>query len=306
MKCREKKVPPIGIRWTVGDVSTAGFEALQLSVWGMWRLFGTNAQYVVCVNTIPVRQAIESTGEIPSEVRWIDAGGLVPDWLGAHVSSEMAEGVAWKLAPVRSFPDRYELSLDNDVVLWELPAAIERWLLSGRLESCLLAADLKPALGQFATLGQDRALNSGILGLPPGFDLETRLRDTLAESGVRLQSELDEQGLQAATLLRTTLRVVDTDDVSICSPFPNHQQHLGRCGAHFVGLNPKRSPWILEGRFAHEVIGEFWQARKSRLRALVAPGLSMRSTELAHVSGSNQVLPRDRSAGIADPFDRHA
>jgi hypothetical protein len=235
----------------------------------MWQIFGTNAQYLVYVNTIPIRKAVESTGEIPAEVQWADATGLVPDWLRAHVSPEMAEGVAWKLAPVRSFPESYELSLDNDVVLWALPSAMERWLTSGTLESCLLAADLRPALGQFASLGGNRALNSGIRGLPPGFDLETRLRDTLAQSGVTLQSELDEQGLQAATLLATRLGVISTEDVSISSPFPNHQHHLGTCGAHFVGLNPKRLPWILDGRFAHEVIHEFWESHKGQVGALI-------------------------------------
>ena len=307
MNYEKEKFPPIGIRWTVGDVSPAGFEALHLSLWGMWRLFGRNAQYLVYVNTIPLRDAIKSTGEIPSEVRWRDATGLVPGWLRAHVSPEMAEGVAWKLAPIRSFPESYELSLDNDVILWALPAAIERWLISGTRETCLLAADLTPALGQFASLCSDRALNSGIRGLPPGFDLETRLRDTLAQSGVTLQSELDEQGLQAATLLKTRLGVVSTEDVSICSPFPNHQQHLGACGAHFVGLNPNRSPWILDGRFAHEVIREFWQARKDRLRALTNPGVFIGgSRHLAHASGSNHVPTRDRTARTADPFGRHA
>jgi hypothetical protein len=282
MTGEKEKLPRVAIRWTVGDVSPAGFEALHLSLWGMWRMFGRNAQYLVCVNTIPVRHAIESTGDIPSAIRWADATRLVPDWLRALVSPEMAEGVAWKLAPVRSFPESYELSLDNDVVLWALPAAIERWLMSGALETCLLAADLMPALGQFASLGNDRALNSGIRGLPPGFDLETRLRDTLAQSGVMLQSELDEQGLQAATLLRSKLAVVSTQDVSICSPFPNHQQHLGRRGAHFVGLNPKRLPWILEGRFAHEVIREFWGSQKSQVSALISAAAAARSSWPAH------------------------
>ncbi len=142
----------------------------------------------------------------------------------------MAEGVAWKLAPVRVFPALYELSLDNDVILWALPQALEEWLRSGDGSSCLIAADIQSTLGQFAAMCNHRALNSGIRGLPPGLDMEGRLRNTLARSGVILQSELDEQGLQAAVLLQSRLFVSSTEDVSICSPFPNHQQHLGKCG----------------------------------------------------------------------------
>jgi hypothetical protein len=100
--------------------------------------------------------------------------------------------------------------------------------------------------------------------------------------------------------------LVGTDDVSICSPFPDHQQHFGNSGAHFVGLNPKRLPWILDGHFAHEVIDEFWQARKNRLRALIGPGVSMGSREFAHASGSHQMPTRARTAGIADPAGRRA
>jgi hypothetical protein len=42
----------LGVRWTVGDASPRGFEALRLSIWGAGRLFGTATTYVVCVNGI--------------------------------------------------------------------------------------------------------------------------------------------------------------------------------------------------------------------------------------------------------------
>ncbi|MBV9441406.1 MAG: hypothetical protein JO217_01805 [Acidobacteriaceae bacterium] len=253
-----ENTPPIGIRWTVGDVSEAGFETLRLSLWSAWNLFGNRARYLVCVNTVPVRTAGAKTGEVPAAVRWLATDHLVPSWLRQHSGPEMAEGVAWKLAPVRVFPDRYELSLDNDVVLWSIPPEMHLWLNSPAQDACLFAADVLPALGQFAGVCGHRPLNSGIRGLPPHFDLERRLKDKLSQSGVRLQSELDEQGLQAAVFLDSTLFVLSTADVSVCSPFPNHQRRLGRCGVHFVGLNPKRLPWILDGRGAHEVIREHW------------------------------------------------
>ena len=30
----------LGVRWTTGDASARGFEALRLSLWGAFRLFG--------------------------------------------------------------------------------------------------------------------------------------------------------------------------------------------------------------------------------------------------------------------------
>jgi hypothetical protein len=171
----------------------------------------------------------------------------------------MAEGVAWKLAPVRLFPDSFEISLDNDVVLWRIPRAMRSWLKSESQESVLLAEDVQSSLGQFSALAGNRAINSGIRGLPPGYDYESDLRRMLDVSGLTLRSELDEQGLQAATLAQKQLVLVAKEDVTICSPFPMHQQYLGTCGAHFVGLNQKQLPWRDEaGRPMHEAIHAAW------------------------------------------------
>lgn len=276
----------VGLRWTVGDVSDAGFQSLRLSIWSAWNLFGETARYAVCVNTLPVRQATARTGRLPCEVSWINATQLVPDWLYRHVTGEMAEGVAWKLAPVRLFPSLYELSLDNDVILWALPAAMKQWLNSEQGSLCLMAADLQPALGQFSEICNRRPLNSGIRGLPPGLDLGARLQSMLARTGILLQSELDEQGLQSAVLSESRLLVIPTEDVSICSPFANHQKHLGRCGVHFVGLNPKWMPWTLDGRGAHEVVRENW----ARFAGELARFVPMRSAETSARALNGQAM----------------
>jgi len=91
----------------------------------------------------------------------------------------------------------------------------------------------------------------------------------LEETPIVLKSELDEQGLQAAVLNRMHLQLVGLDEVSICSPFPMHQNVLGRCGVHFVGLNQKTLPWELEGRGAHELIHERWYSFQSDLNQFV-------------------------------------
>lgn len=257
----------LGIRWTIGNVSDAGFEALHLSIQSCHNLFADAARYAVCVNSIPLKEAITRTGELPCDIEWVRTDGWVPGWLKAHIDPDMAEGVAWKFAPVRLFPHLHELSLDNDVIFWSVPQAIDAWLQS--LDACLMGADVAPAFGQFSESCGNRSLNSGIRGFPPGYDFETDLARFLQESGITLRSELDEQGLQAAVLLRSNLYVVSTEDISICSPFANHQHHLGTCGAHFVGLNPKTMPWIIDGRPAHEVIREGWLSYRDEVEALV-------------------------------------
>lgn len=257
----------LGIRWTIGDVSQRGFESLRLSIWGAWRIFGADADYCVCVNTISAEHAQELAGTVPDAVTWRAADGLLPGWLRMRfLDAGLAEGTAWKLAPLRCFPDRRELSLDNDVILWELPSALAAWLADESPERCLLAEDVVPALGQFVSLCEGRALNSGIRGLPAGFDFEQRLSVVLDEHPATLVSELDEQGLHAAALSRTLEpRVVSVEDVAICSPFPPHLLRPGRCGAHFVGLNARRFGWDFEGEPAECVRARHWDQHRAEL-----------------------------------------
>jgi hypothetical protein len=132
----------LGIRWTIGDVSAQGFEALQVSLWSAWRLFGGEAAYAVTVNTIGLEEARARTGAAPETVVWHAAGG-VPGPVEEVLDEGMAEGVAWKLAPLRLFEDRYELSLDNDCILWAIPEAMRKWLDEPE-PRCLIAADGSP------------------------------------------------------------------------------------------------------------------------------------------------------------------
>lgn len=265
----------LGIRWTIGDVSPRGFEALRLSIWGAWKTFGPGAAYLVLVNTVPVRRARQLAGQVPGAVTWRAADACLPPWLrGGCLDAGMAEGVAWKFAPLRCFPDRRELSLDNDVILWDVPEALAAWLADPHPARCLLAGDVAPGFGRFAALCGERPLNSGIRGLPAGFDLEARLRAVLADHPVTLVSELDEQGLQAAALSRESEPcVVSVQDVTICSPFPPHMPELGACGAHFVGLNARRLGWDFYGEPAERARARHWEQHRATLyeRVGIAP-----------------------------------
>lgn len=264
----------LAIRWTIGDVSPRGFAALQASLHGAWRLFGGAARYRVYVNTLSVAEARARTGTVPTAVEWQPAGGELPCWLRDALDARMAEGVAWKLLPLRAFPDDHELALDNDVVLWAVPRAIREWL-AGRAK-LVLAEDVKACFGRFASLCGSRPLNSGIRGLPPGFALEPALARAYRANPGTLTSELDEQGLQCAALLAAgKTAIVEVDEVTICSPFPPHLSHLGRAGAHFVGINARVLGFQFAGRPAEHVRAEHWDelqdeiARRVGLRPML-------------------------------------
>lgn len=195
----------------------------------------------------------------------------------------MAEGVGWKFAPLRLSDDRPELALDNDCILWELPAALQRWLsgpaTTATARATAMAEDVRACFGQFASRCGDRPMNSGIRAVPAGFDLERRLRAVLADVPVIMTSELDEQGLQVAALsLDHPPDLVSIDEVSICSPIPPHLPHLGRCGAHFVGLNARSLPWSYEGRPAVAHIQDHWHRWRDTVAHRV--GCSERASQL--------------------------
>jgi hypothetical protein len=50
----------VGVRWTIGDVSPQGFEALRLSVLGARKVFGPRASYAICMNSVPLAAAPRS------------------------------------------------------------------------------------------------------------------------------------------------------------------------------------------------------------------------------------------------------
>jgi hypothetical protein len=245
----------------MGDVSSRGFEALALSIEGAHGVFGTSASYVVCVNTIGVASARHRTGAMAAHVDWYDSTHDQPEWLADYVDAGMAEGVAWKFAPVQLFRDRHTLALDNDVILWSMPPAMRQWLDDG--DSLLIAEDVRACYGTFADRCPPEPRNSGIRGLPPTFDAEAALRGMLKASGNKLRSEMDEQGLQVAMVSCEKHRVVPLKDVSICGYFRPHLPQLGECGAHFVGVNARSMPWQWNGRAGEEYAHEFWDVTKA-------------------------------------------
>ena len=267
---------PIGIRWTMGDVRARGFEALRLSIWGAWHVFGPEAAYVVCVNGLQAGEARARTGPVPEAVAWLDISHAMPDVLRGPLGRQGPRGSYWKLAPLRLFPDRHEISLDNDCILWDLPLAMRRWLeVPAATAGGLMAEDVRGCYGQFEALCPPEPRNAGIRGLPPGFDLEGALRSALARRQCQTgrpvvfdeEEDLDEQGLQVAALSpHGPVRAVSLDDVTVCSPFHPHLPHLGRCGAHFVGLNARSIDWDYYDRPANAWMAEHWARHLPALR----------------------------------------
>lgn len=284
----------LAVRWTIGNVRDRGFEMLRISISCAVRLFGPLTKYLVCVNEIALDEAQRRTGELPPHaarlVQWqaVTHADLAPQltpWLGTGEHG-CIEGMAWKLAPLRTFPDRYELAIDNDVILWDLPAGLQHWL--SEPSSYLFAEDADRCFGAFdpqldtalAALGV-RGLNAGIRGLPPNVDLGQALTLALTQADAEarrlsgkpldLSGEIEEQGLQAAAIACLpglhggTLHLVRLAEVNLCSPFWPKTPNFGSCGAHFIGMNARHIPWNYYDRPADNWLADHWAASRPEL-----------------------------------------
>jgi hypothetical protein len=156
----------------------------------LWRLLGSEPDYVICVNTIPLPLPQERTGRLSNAITWRDVTAEFPTFPQPYFDAHKAEGVGWKFAPLRLSPACLERALDNDCILWELPSAVLSWLQTPG--SFLFAEDVRACLGQFANICGLALRNSGIRGLLPGFDLGHAMIDVLGEHRFTLRSELDE------------------------------------------------------------------------------------------------------------------
>ncbi len=256
----------LALRWTVGDGSPRAYEALRLSLWGAWRLFGSKPHYVVCVRDVGAEEAARRTGAAPPGVRWLAVDrAQLPDFLEARLGAADAESAAWAFAPLRLFPDHFELAFDAHCILWQMPDGLSRWLADGR--RCVIAEDVRAAFGCFADQCGAEPRSPVLRGLPPRFDLGAALRSVLAvHPDAALATAHDARGLQVAAASRPEAPyVVRLHEMTVCSPAPPHVPHLGRCGAYFAGLDAGPD---VEGAAAH-----FDRLRETLLErvGLVAP-----------------------------------
>ena len=229
--------PGVGVRWTIGDGQPRAYESLRLSILGAWRLFGPRAAYAVCVNTVSTAEVRRRVGPVPAAVAWVDTTrGWARSFAFAHTGPGRAQNAAWQLVPPRLFPDRFEIALDGDVILWAMPGAMEGWLAEPHPGSTLLAEAHTLAYGAFAGLGGARAGSTAIRGVPPGFDLVAAWKGVLRDRPAFLSTSADVEGLLVAAHVRAGEPwLVSREDVAFSPPRPAQAPVLGRCGVRFVG-----------------------------------------------------------------------
>lgn len=247
------------IRWTVGGhVSDSGLDVLRESVRKTQQVLGKDRfRWCVCHNKMPserLKQLQPLNAEL-LEQQWSDLP--LPIQENHHLDSEIRNAI-WKVCPARLQKETHEIIIDNDLVICNKSKQIDEFLASN---SILLLEDPLRFYGQYDPhIPPEMQINTGFIGLPPGYDFAADIRHQWRVTGSLGISGLDdEQGLVVMTLLRAGRRQSIISKNEIIELHPDglwrswadagrgrRYQFTGKeTGLHFVEINrnPFHQPW---------------------------------------------------------------
>lgn len=188
------------IRWTFGEASgrptsLQGLDMLECSIRFANQLF-PDAKKVVCYNSIKSRRLLTAL----EQLRVLGLDLINQESLGSPFLNVGGKNSFWKYLPERIDEDKYELFLDNDVVIWTIPLPIQEWLTSN---SILISEDWNGSFyGEFQSdVNSNRSLNAGIIGLPPKF------RISLPDTTYLKDFFHSEQGFAVSKILESRLPI---------------------------------------------------------------------------------------------------
>lgn len=209
------------IRWCIGGfASKFGYDCLRSSIINIDNLYGHTFDKFLLFNDCNAEQIKKIS---TFDVELVDQ---------SRYSTNVQISPMWKLIPPRLDVSRYEIFIDNDIILYNKLPLIDEFLSSN---FCFMTEGARRRYGKYdSAVPAWYKLNSGLFGLPPSFDLESQINIYSDGYDNINHSWFDEQGLVAAILSRQrNFKMIDINDITICE---NEFIH-GNFGAHFVGLN---------------------------------------------------------------------
>jgi hypothetical protein len=211
------------VRWTIGQVHALGFRTLKEAVNSFTNIYTDTFDYVIAHNSLDESQVneIASLGVPLHNVSYNNEIKYPPS------------DSKWKLYPPRMRMDTHEIILDNDILWFKKLPEIDEFLADSKF---LVCDGRKRNLGKFDQyVPKGMRLNSGIVGYPPGFDLQQAISDVLSrESGNFWRHWNDDQGVLATIILNTNNYIqISQASVSISYPEYNPSQFA----THFCGIN---------------------------------------------------------------------
>jgi len=247
----ETKKKPL-FRFTCGPCLPQGIEVLCESINKTTTVLGLDRfDWVVCHNglsTTDIETIKAAIGDLPIDL-------FEQSWEHLPIRNNLRSpkredgsyewngnkcgGTLWKVCPARMRLNSHEIIMDNDIVLLKKFRQVDQFLRTTNM--ALILEEPIRFYGRYDKLF-DRTkayLNSGFMGLPPGYDFAAEIHRVWEETG-RLEnlSQADEQGLLTYTLSRIpSLRVKKEQMKEILARDVNYTITGEEEGLHFTQSN---------------------------------------------------------------------
>ena len=167
------------IRWTFGEsnareLSSQALDMLDMSIkFGkmIFNRFDKNISYNICYNNLSENiysklQKISYTNRVPI----INVSNKLPE----NLINKQQKNSWWKYAPPRIDINSYEIIMDNDLILWNIPNTLKKAINNSAL--VVLTDGAGTYYGEYTdeVLRKDSnlKLNAGLLGLPPRYVID--------------------------------------------------------------------------------------------------------------------------------------
>lgn len=227
-------------RFTVGNTNKWGIICLEHSIAQIRKLY--KAEIVVCYNGNS-----DLVAHLP--VTLVNQHGVFTNGLPDPI------GVSWKLYPPRLYPTEHEIFIDNDLILHEHIEEIDDFLAS--TDKTLLLEEENRVYGRFSRhVPKNLRINTGLFGVPPNFNLETRLKAIVGKTWehnalgkYEASWSWDEQGAIAYILSSQKYTLIPKESITNCA-----RTWIRGKGNHFIGLNrDSQKPFkaYLLSKFSH-------------------------------------------------------
>ena len=221
------------LRWTFGETkerptSLQAFDMLECSICYASKLFPNTKKYII-FNSINSSRTLHRLTEIArSKAELIEANS---NW------DNNTKNSFWKYIPQRIEKSKYEIVIDSDLILWDVPVTLKNWSQSDGL---LINSDWNGRnYGDFDKLiDMEVPLNAGIIGYPPYFEFQ--LPDVMNFT----DRFVTEQGFIANLFTSSNQKLFVLNKHEIFQS--NAQNHVDKkvsnliqsfSGAHFCGCN---------------------------------------------------------------------
>lgn len=248
-------------RWTVGPCLDQGLEIVAESIQRTTAALGVgNWDWVVCYNGLNpenLQFLRGSVGSLPIQF-------YCQDWAMCAVNDHMQNprrkdgsfewdgkkcgGTMWKVTPPRMRMESHEIIMDNDVIIMKKFPQIDEWL--AQTSKALVLEEPIQFYGRYESEHDKNPpyLNSGFIGLPPGYDYGAEIYKHWARLGRYTNiSQADEQGLLTYTLIQSpNMRIKADQVVEILGRDFSRSITGDEPAYHFTQANrmPKHRAWI--------------------------------------------------------------